>query len=160
MEEAGEILESHIMTALSDGIKQVILIGDHQYEHHHFIVGFHDCADLVNRQLRPKVNNYDLTVEKGDGFDLNRSLFERLVLKGYPHTQLKAQHRMRPEISALIRHLTYPDLIDAPKTKNRANVRGLENNLILINHNQPESEVAGEERREMSSRSSKQNQYA
>ncbi len=32
VEEAGEILESHIMTALSDKIEQVILIGDHQYE--------------------------------------------------------------------------------------------------------------------------------
>jgi len=159
VEEAGEILESHIMTALSEGIEQIILIGDHQYEHHHFIMRFHSYTDHANRQLRPKVNNYDLTVEKGDGFDLNRSLFERLVLKGYPHTRLKAQHRMRPEISALIRHLTYPDLIDAPKTKNRENVRGLSNNLILINHEQPETEVTAEERRDMSAKSSKQNQY-
>lgn len=114
----------------------------------------------VGRQLRPKVNNYDLTVEKGDGFDLNRSLFERLVLGGYPHTQLKVQHRMRPEFSALIRLLTYPDLVDAPKTKNRANVRGLQNNLVLINHDQLENEVAAEERRDMSAKSSKQNQCA
>jgi hypothetical protein len=35
----------------------------------------------VHRQLCPKVNNYNLTVEKGDGFELNRSLFERLVLE-------------------------------------------------------------------------------
>jgi superfamily I DNA and/or RNA helicase len=145
------------MTALSDGIEQVILIGDHKYEHHCFTVRFRDCAHRTDRQLRPKVNNYDLTVEKGYGFDLNRSLFERLVLKGYPHTQLKAQHRMRPEISALIRHLTYPDLIDAPKTKNRANVRGLENNVILINHDQPEDELMAAERRDMSGTSSKQN---
>ena len=157
MEEAGEILESHIMTALSDGIQQIILIGDHQYDHH-FIVRFDNCAHHVNRQLRPKVNNYNLTVEKGDGFDLNRSLFERLVLKGYPHTRLMAQHRMRPEISALVRHLTYPDLIDAPKTQNRADVRGLQNNLILINHDRPETEVAAEERRDMGANSSKQNQ--
>ena len=157
MEEAGEILESHTMTALSDDIEQIILIGDHQYDHHS-IVCFHNCADHVNRQLRPKVNNYNLTVEKGDGFDLNRSLFERLVLKGYPHTRLMAQHRMRPEISALVRCLTYPDLIDAPKTRNRPNVRGLQNNLILINHDRPETEVVAEERREMSAKSSKQNQ--
>jgi hypothetical protein len=113
----------------------------------------------VHRQLRPKVNNYDLTVEKGDGFDLNRSLFERLVLQGYPHTRLKAQHRMRPEISALIRRLTYPDLIDAPKTQDHANVRGLQNNLVLINHDQPETEVAAAERRDTSSKFSKQNLY-
>ncbi len=56
------------------------------------------------------MNDYKLTVEKGEGYDLNRSLFERLVLKGYPHHTLKAQHRMRPEISRLVRELTYPDL--------------------------------------------------
>jgi hypothetical protein len=159
VEEAGEILESHIVTALFDSIEHVILIGDHKYEHPHSLCPLR-LVLIVNRQLRPKVNSYDLTVEKGDGFDLNRSLFERLVLKGYPHTQLKAQHRMRPEISALIRHLTYPDLIDAPKTQNRANIRGLQNNLILINHDQPENEAAAEERRDIGAKSSKQNQYA
>jgi hypothetical protein len=67
---------------------------------------------------------------------------------------------MRPEISALIRHLTYPDLIDAPKTQNRANIRGLQNNLILINHDEPEKEVEAEDRRDMSAKFSKKNQYA
>jgi hypothetical protein len=32
---------------------------------------------------------------------------------------------MRPEISAFLRTLTYPNLTDAPKTQGRANVRGL-----------------------------------
>lgn len=67
VEEAGEILESHILTALTPNTKQIILIGDH-------------------KQLRPKVNNYALTVEKDDGYNLNVSLFERLVLAGVPHT--------------------------------------------------------------------------
>lgn len=31
VEEAGEILESHVLTALSDGVEHVILIGDHKY---------------------------------------------------------------------------------------------------------------------------------
>lgn len=39
---------------------------------------------VTDRQLRPKVNNYALTVEKGEGYDFNMSLFERLVLKDYP----------------------------------------------------------------------------
>ena len=51
VEEAGEILESHILTAMTPQTKQLILIGDH-------------------KQLRPKVNNYDLTIEKGDGYNL------------------------------------------------------------------------------------------
>lgn len=86
-----------------------------------------------HKQLRPFVN-YDLSVEKGDGYDLNRSMFERLVLKGYPHQVLAQQHRMRPEISSLVRQLTYPDLIDAPKTQNRPDLRGFSDNVIFVDH--------------------------
>ncbi|KAI5210180.1 P-loop containing nucleoside triphosphate hydrolase protein [Aureobasidium subglaciale] len=122
VEEAGQVLESHIVTALNPTAKQLIMIGDH-------------------KQLRPFVN-YNLSVEKGDGYDLNRSMFERLVLKGYPHEVLAQQHRMRPEISELIRQLTYPDLIDAPKTANRPDVRGLIGNVIFVDHNEPEDAVS------------------
>ena len=69
LEEAGEILESHVLTAMGPETKHLVLIGDHQ-------------------QLRPKINSYALSVEKGEGYDLNRSLFERLVLAGYPHSTL------------------------------------------------------------------------
>lgn len=31
VEEAGEILESHVLTSLSDGVEHLILIGDHKY---------------------------------------------------------------------------------------------------------------------------------
>ncbi|KAF7316838.1 hypothetical protein HMN09_00417100 [Mycena chlorophos] len=141
VEEAGEILESHVITALGDGIKQVILIGDH-------------------KQLRPKVNNYELTVEKGRGYELNRSMFERLVREGYPHRTLKKQHRMRPEISAFIRELTYPDLIDAPSTSNRPNLRGVCDNLVFIEHEKPEDDDSRiQNQQEGGSKSSKRNRY-
>ncbi|KAI6157079.1 P-loop containing nucleoside triphosphate hydrolase protein [Pisolithus tinctorius] len=141
VEEAGEILESHVVTALSRSTSQMILIGDH-------------------KQLRPKVNNYTLTIEKGEGYDLNRSLFERLVLKGFPHVTLSAQHRMRPEISTLIRALTYPDLKDAPKTQNRENIRGVQSNVIFVNHSHPEDEDKRiTDRADGGSTSSKQNTY-
>ena len=114
----------------------------------------------VHRQLRPKVNNYRLTVEKGEGYNLNMSLFERLVLKGYPHETLTEQHRMRPEISALIRQLTYPDLVDAAKTKNRAQLRGVQDVIVFINHDQPEDiTLQLADRRDMDSTSSKQNSH-
>ncbi|KAG1880008.1 AAA domain-containing protein [Suillus subluteus] len=114
VEEAGEILESHVLTILGQNTSQMILIGDH-------------------KQLRP---NYKLTVEKGDGFELDRSLFERLVLEGFPRETLTVQHRMRPEISAFIKKLTstYPDLTDAPKTRGRDDIRGVRNNIIFIEH--------------------------
>ena len=112
------------------------------------------------RQLRPKVNNYQLTVEGGEGFDLNRSLFERLVLRGYPHETLSTQHRMRPEISAFVRELTYPELIDAPSTFQRPNICGVPSNIIFVNHFHPEDDntLIGD-RADGGTKSSKQNTY-
>lgn len=139
VEEAGEILESHILTAMTPATKQLVLIGDHQ-------------------QLRPKINNYALTVEKGDGFDLNRSLFERLILAGFPHTTLSQQHRMCPEISSLVRQLTYPDLRDAPSTVNREPLKGIYSRVVFIDHRHPEvaaSQLA--DRRDQGASVSKEN---
>jgi superfamily I DNA and/or RNA helicase len=140
VEEAGEILESHILTALGPETKQMILIGDH-------------------KQLRPKVH-YDLSVERGHGYDLNRSLFERLILRGYPHETLLEQHRMRPELSALVRHLTYPDLIDAPKTRKNPKIRGFSDNLIFVNHKEHEIDMTNvPDWRDTTSTSSKKNLF-
>jgi len=141
VEEAGEILESHILTAMTPNTKQLVLIGDH-------------------KQLRPKVNNYGLTVEKGDGYNLNVSLFERLVLAGVPHTTLSAQHRMSPEISALVRHLTYPKLLDAPKTMHRPPIRGMQDRVVFFNHDHPELEATDiADTRDEGSKSSKENAF-
>ncbi|OCL14801.1 putative AAA family ATPase [Glonium stellatum] len=141
VEEAGEILESHVLAALSPNTKHLVLIGDHQ-------------------QLRPKVNNYALTVEKGDGYDLNKSLFERLVLGGYPHTTLAKQHRMRPEISALVKSLMYPNLQDDAKTLNRPHLRGLQSNVVFFNHNHYEVQNNNlADRRDEGSGVSRQNEY-
>lgn len=65
LEEAGEILESHVLAAITTDTKQLVMIGDHL-------------------QLRPKVNSYTLTTEKGEGYELNVSLFKRLIHAGYP----------------------------------------------------------------------------
>ncbi|KAM3068636.1 hypothetical protein ACMFMG_011160 [Clarireedia jacksonii] len=141
VEEAGEILESHILTSLGKDTQQLILIGDHQ-------------------QLRPKCNSYALKVEQGDGYNLDMSLFERLVIDGYPHVTLTKQHRSRPEISSIIRHLTYPDLTDAPSTKNREDLRGFRDNVIFMDHRQPEDEVSVQELRDQSNAtSSRQNEF-
>ncbi|CZT07317.1 related to stage V sporulation protein K [Rhynchosporium graminicola] len=139
VEEAGEILEAHILTSLGPDTQQLILIGDHQ-------------------QLRPKCS-YELSVEQGDGFDLNRSLFERLILKGYPHVTLTKQHRMRPEISAMVRHLTYPDLIDAESTRKRANLRGFRDNVIFIDHRELEVELKNAKEMRDGKTSSKENHF-
>jgi superfamily I DNA and/or RNA helicase len=141
VEEAGEILESHILTAMTARTKQLILIGDH-------------------KQLRPKVNNYSLTIEKGEGYNLNVSLFERLVHAKVPHATLSKQHRMRPEISSLVKKLTYPELEDAEKTKGRPALRGFQDDVIFVSHRH--SEVNADrivDRHDGDAKSSKENVY-
>jgi superfamily I DNA and/or RNA helicase len=54
------VLEAHLLAALSRNTEQLILIGDH-------------------KQLRPKLALHDLARESRKGFDLDVSLFERLV---------------------------------------------------------------------------------
>lgn len=68
---------------------------------------------------------------------------------------------MRPEISALIRELTYPDLIDDPSsTKSRPNVYGLRDNVVFINHDHPEDEDTRlADRRDLGSTTSKRNTH-
>ncbi|KAJ8579619.1 hypothetical protein M405DRAFT_870110 [Rhizopogon salebrosus TDB-379] len=107
VEEAGEIPESYVLTAMGENTSQMILIGDH-------------------KQLCPKVNNYNLTVEKGDGFELNRSLFERLVLKSQG---LSSSNSDSPTST-----LTYPDLTNAAEIQGRANGRAVQNNFVFIDH--------------------------
>ena len=145
VEEAGEVLECHTLTALSNSTQRMILIGDHKCvitSSPSLGVWFTDSVICTCRQLRPKVNDYELTVERGDGYDLNRSLFERLVTEGHPYRALSKQHRMRPEISALVHHLTYPDLTDGPGTASRPSIRGLQNTVIFIDHDHLEDEDA------------------
>ncbi|KAG5175929.1 hypothetical protein JKP88DRAFT_249852 [Tribonema minus] len=122
VEEAGEVLEAHILTSVSETAKHMVLIGDH-------------------KQLRPKVESFRLTVEANRGYALNRSLFERLVTATtpLPHVLLKVQHRMRPEISSLVRACTYPELQDHPSVLNRPLVTGLGNrSIVFISHRQLE----------------------
>jgi superfamily I DNA and/or RNA helicase len=141
IEEAGVILESHVLTALAGTVKQLVLIGDH-------------------KQLRPKINNYALSVEKGDGFDLNRSLFEGLIMQGARHATLHKQHRMVPEISVFARELTYPDLLDGLKTSGRDEILGLQDRVIFLNHSkQEDSDKQLQDRRDPGMKESKRNMF-
>ena len=138
LEEAGELLEPHVLTSISNTTRRLILIGDH-------------------KQLRPKIANYSLSVEAGYGYDLNRSLFERLLLRGFPHVSLSKQHRMRPEISGIVRHLTYSNLEDGPSTSDRPTIRGLQGSVVFVDHREPEQAL--EKVKQQQPGSSKQNIY-
>jgi superfamily I DNA and/or RNA helicase len=84
VEEAAEVLEAHILTSLAPTVEHLVLIGDHF-------------------QLPPKVEVYELQKESGRGFNLNMSMFERLVeAGGVQHVRLQQQRRMRPDISQCV----------------------------------------------------------
>ncbi|KAL7793693.1 P-loop containing nucleoside triphosphate hydrolase protein [Trichoderma ceciliae] len=141
VEEAGEILEAHVITSLSPSVKQLILIGDH-------------------KQLRPKVNNYNLTLEKGEGFDLNVSLFERLIRQGHQFTTLQEQHRSHPDISQFARLLAYEELKDIPKTRDREQIRGLQERVVFVHHEHAEEQLDSVvDRRDPTSKASKKNVF-
>ncbi|CAH1759698.1 5746_t:CDS:10, partial [Entrophospora sp. SA101] len=131
-EEAGEVLEAHILSSLSPYTQHLILIGDHQ-------------------QLRPHCATYDLSVESATGkpYGLDISLFERLVEGGnamkLEKCQLTTQRRMRAmEISDLIRNTLYPGLIDSAHTFNYDKVRGTPHNVYFIDHRYQEDRNVSE----------------
>eukprot|EP01050_Picozoa_sp_SAG11_P003357 SAG11_NODE_188_length_13029_cov_3.652514_5_plen_2762_part_00 len=118
-EEAGEIFEAQTLAAISSSCKQIIAIGDHM-------------------QLRPKAECYELRKESGKGFNVDESMFERLILSGLPLVTLNVQHRMRPEFSRIVRETMYPRLEDAPRTLGRSNVQGIASNLVFLDHRHAE----------------------
>jgi AAA domain len=124
--QAGELLEAHVITSLTNKTKHLILIGDH-------------------KQLRPKVENYHLQVESRAGYCLNRSLLERLITQkpALPSVSLSVQHRMRPEICNLIRS-TYSGLTDHHSVYNRPTIRGLAagSSIVFWDHSHCEDNCA------------------
>ncbi|KFP69846.1 NFX1-type zinc finger-containing protein 1, partial [Acanthisitta chloris] len=118
VEEAAEVLEAHTITTLSKACQHLILIGDHQ-------------------QLQPSANVYDLA----KNFNLEISLFERLIKVDFPYVCLKYQHRMRPEIAQLISPHIYEKLENHPSVLKYENIKGVLSNLFFVEHDFPEQEI-------------------
>ncbi|KAJ0417154.1 hypothetical protein BJY00DRAFT_325758 [Aspergillus carlsbadensis] len=137
-EEAGEVLESHVLTALLPSIEHAILIGDHL-------------------QLRPRISRLALSMDNDNGaakYNLDESLFERLakvkltlpnerhsadeIAFEFPVAQLDYQRRMHPSISSLIRRDLYPQLKDHPSTYQYPDIAGLGRRLFWLDHENPE----------------------
>ena len=114
VEEAAEVLEAHIIASLTPGCQHLILIGDHQ-------------------QLRPTPAVYDLAKR----YKLDVSLFERMVNVGIQCETLNVQHRMRPEISALMKHI-YDDLENHESVEKYEDIKGMKKNMFFISHNYTE----------------------
>ncbi|XP_060580714.1 NFX1-type zinc finger-containing protein 1-like [Ruditapes philippinarum] len=114
VEEAAEVLEAHIVTTLSKSCEHLILIGDH-------------------KQLRPNPNVYRLAIR----YKLDVSLFERMIKNNMTFNCLKLQHRMRPSISSLVKHI-YPDLSDHSSVTSYPDIKGVSANLFLVDHENEE----------------------
>lgn len=84
--------------------------------------------------MRPSPAVYELEKE----YNLNMSMFERLVKNNYEYTTLSNQRRMRPEISEMLR-LLYPDLTDDASVKQYPNIKGVEKNVYFFDHDKLEA---------------------
>ncbi|KAF9280989.1 hypothetical protein BGZ74_002480 [Mortierella antarctica] len=125
-QEAGEVLESYILSTLAPSTQHLILIGDH-------------------KQLRPQIATYGLSSDSpiGKKYNLDMSLFERLVTSvknPLPMSVLTTQRRMRPCISNLIRRPLYPDLFDGGDVHDYPSVSGMREDLFFVHHDHPEDE--------------------
>ncbi|XP_043920598.1 NFX1-type zinc finger-containing protein 1-like [Protopterus annectens] len=118
VEEAAEVLEAHIITTLSSACQHLILIGDHQ-------------------QLRPSATVYELA----RNFNLDVSLFERLIRMNVPYVRLDYQHRMRPEIACLLTPHIYDKLENHPSVNSYENIKGVATNLYFVEHEQLEEHI-------------------
>jgi superfamily I DNA and/or RNA helicase len=91
------------------------------------------------------VESWPLQTQSGQGFDLNVSMFERLIKGGLPHAALGVQHRMHPDISRLVRP-TYPaGLEDHASVHNHPPLRGIEpgRRVVFVNHEKIEDQEGG-----------------
>lgn len=62
------------------------------------------------------------------------SLFERMIKNGVHSRRLAVQHRMRPEIAALISPHIYSDLANHASVHSFPDVLGMKNNLFFLSH--------------------------
>ena len=106
VEEAGQVLEAHVLGSLVPTVQHMILIGD-------------------PLQLRPTIENFctlnrpslwhmtfmfpiALSMDHHLGGELYRfdmSLMERLSSSGFSMSQINVQRRMRPQVSNLVRYV-------------------------------------------------------
>ncbi|XP_017560739.2 NFX1-type zinc finger-containing protein 1 isoform X2 [Pygocentrus nattereri] len=118
VEEAAEVLEAHTITTLSQDCQHLILIGDHQ-------------------QLRPSATVYELA----KNFNLEVSMFERLVTMDFPFVRLNYQHRMRPDIARLLTPHIYSELENHSSVLEYENIKGISTNLFFMDHKHLEEEI-------------------
>lgn len=120
IEEAGETLEAPVVAACIESLEHLVLVGDH-------------------KQLRPHCHVSRL---EGPPWNMNVSLFERLVMNEMEFSLLQRQRRMIPSIRRLLQPI-YGDVIsDHPAVldvENRPPVPGMDQTSTWFwTHDYPE----------------------
>ena len=114
-----QVFESHIVAVIGEQIQHLILIGDHI-------------------QLRPSANVYTLAKD----YNLDVSLFERLIKNKMPSVQLCVQHRSIPMISSLTHHFYDIPIEHHHSVHNRPPIHGIASPLYFVTHHNFEENVA------------------
>ncbi|EGG25206.1 NF-X1-type zinc finger-containing protein [Cavenderia fasciculata] len=120
IEEAAEVLESHVISIIPQSIEHLIMIGDHE-------------------QLKPTNSVYQLAKK----YQLDLSLFERIIRNGMNYKTLYTQRRMVPNISQNILAI-YPKMQNHHSVVERAKqlgntLRGMPSNIHFLDHRNLES---------------------
>ncbi|TFY82035.1 hypothetical protein EWM64_g1975 [Hericium alpestre] len=123
VEEAGQVLEAHILSSLVPSVEHLICIGDPQ-------------------QLRPTLATFALSMDSESGrqlYKFDRSLMERLADNGMPMSQIDVQRRMRPTISHFPRTILYPKLQDHAVVHEYPPVQGIQKDVYFFTHTNKEN---------------------
>ena len=123
VEEAAEVLESRIISLLTENTKRLILIGDH-------------------KQLKPKPYNYILETK----YNFNVSMFERLINNNLYFSTLIYQRRMKSKFADFVR-IIYGDNLykdhESIRNKDKIEIKGMNEDMFIITHNRYENEKEG-----------------
>ncbi|KAG6440596.1 hypothetical protein O3G_MSEX001366 [Manduca sexta] len=111
VEEAAEVLEAHVVASLTHHCQHLILIGDH-------------------KQLRPTAAHYKLAKH----YNLEISLFERMIRNGVHARALTIQRRMRPKYVQLLVPIVYDRLDSHTSVHGYPDVRGIVQDLYFYEH--------------------------
>ncbi|CAH2265116.1 jg9273 [Pararge aegeria aegeria] len=111
VEEAAEVLEAHIVASLTPKCQHLILIGDH-------------------KQLRPSAAHYELA----KNYNLDISLFERMIRNGIHARTLTIQRRMRTNFVELLVPVIYDRLDSHPSVLSYPRIRGMRDTLFFYTH--------------------------
>ncbi|CCL98536.1 uncharacterized protein FIBRA_00535 [Fibroporia radiculosa] len=124
VEEAGQVLEAHVLASLVPSVEHLICIGD-------------------PKQLRPTLTNFALSMDSESGkqlYKFDRSMMERLADNELPMSQINVQRRMRPSISHIIRHILYPKLEDNELVFTYPPVVGMQKDVFFFDHTHKEND--------------------